>query len=119
MAIQLSGGKWQRLGSLTDEEGRFKMMAIDQRGSLSQAMARASGKEPGQVSFGDMAEVKGALTKVLAPHATAVLTDPIYGYPYSIQHLPPRVGLLLASEESGYSRSGPTGTERKSRLVDD
>ena len=118
MAIQLSGGKWQRLRSLTDQAGRFKMMAIDQRGSLGQAMAQAAGKELQEVSFGDMAQVKGTVTKVLAPYATAVLTDPVYGYPYSIQHLPPRVGLLLASEETGYSRSGPTDKERKSHLID-
>ena len=66
-----------------------------------------------------MAKAKEAVTKVLAPWATAVLTDPVYGYPYSNQHLPPRVGLLLASEETGHSKAGPTGKERKSHLIDD
>ncbi len=30
-AQTLSAGQWQRLRSLTDEAGRFKMMAVDQR----------------------------------------------------------------------------------------
>jgi len=118
MAVQLSAGKWQRLRSLTDERGRFKMMAIDQRGSLRRAIAKAAGKEPAEVSYEEIAQAKEVITKVLAPYATAVLTDPEYGYPYSIQHLPPRVGLLLAYEESGYERAGPEGRERISRLLE-
>ena len=95
------------------------MMAVDQRGSLSQSIARATGKEPNLVAYEDLAKAKETITKVLAPCATAVLTDPVYGYPYSIQHLPPRVGLLLAYEESGYESAGPTGKERKSQLIED
>jgi tagatose-1,6-bisphosphate aldolase len=37
MPVKLSPGKWQRLRSLTDEQGRFKMLAIDQRDSLRRA----------------------------------------------------------------------------------
>ena len=118
MAVQMSGGKWQRLKSLTDEEGRFKMMAVDQRGSLVQALARAAGKEAQQVGFEDVAGVKATITRALGPLATAVLTDPVYGYPYSIQDLPPRVGLLLAYEETGYDKAGPSERERKSSLIE-
>jgi tagatose 1,6-diphosphate aldolase len=115
----LSAGKWQRLRSLTDEQGRFKMMAIDQRGSLRRSLAKATGKEPTDVAYEEMAQVKAIITRQLAPYATAVLTDPEYGYPYSIPHLPPRVGLLLAYEETGYEKVGPTGRERKSKLLED
>ncbi len=118
MAVQLSAGKWQRLRSLTDEHGRFKMMAIDQRGSLQNSIAKVTGRDPKQVTSGDLAKAKEIVTRVLAPYATAVLTDPQYGYPYSIQHLPPRVGLLIAYEESGYDKAGSTGKERKSRLIE-
>ena len=118
MTIQLSAGKWRRLRSLTDEQGRFKMMAIDQRGSLHQAIAKATGKDTQKVTYEDLAKAKEIVTKMLAPYATAVLTDPVYGYPYSIQHLPPRVGLLLAYEETGYEKAGPTGKERKSQLIE-
>lgn len=118
MAIQLSPGKWQRLRSLTDEQGRFKMMAIDQRGSLQQAIARATGKDPKQVAAEDLSKAKEIITKVLAPYATALLTDPEYGYPQSIEYLPPRVGLLLAYEQTGHEKAGPTGKERKTHLIE-
>lgn len=115
--MRLTTGKWQRLRSLTDEQGRFKMLAIDQRGSLSSAIARATNKTPDQVTAQELSQAKAIITKALAPYATAVLTDPEYGYPQSIPFLPPRVGLLLASEESGYAKGGPTGKERKTSLV--
>jgi len=118
MKVQLPAGKWQRLRSLTDEQGRFKMLAIDQRGSLQSAISRATGQNPQQITYQDLARAKGTVTKHLAPYATAVLTDPVYGYPYSIQHLPPRVGLLLAHEETGHKNSGPSGRERKSNLIE-
>jgi len=116
--MAISAGKWQRLRSLTDRQGRFKMMAIDQRGSLRRAIAKATGKEPAQVGYEEIAQTKRIITKALAPYATAVLTDPEYGYPYSIQHLPPQVGLLLAYEESGYERAGSYGRERISKLLE-
>ena len=93
--------------SLADEQGRFKMMAIDQRGSLRQAIARATGREPEQITHEDMARAKAVVTRILAPYATAVLTDPIFGYPTSFEHLPPGVGLLLAYEKTGYDATEP------------
>lgn len=117
MGSQLSRGKWSRLRSLADREGRFKMMAIDQRGSLSKAIARATGRSAEEVSGEELASVKEAITRVLAPYATAVLTDPVYGYPHSFQSIPRGIGLLLAYEETGYERCGVTGRERKTKLI--
>jgi tagatose 1,6-diphosphate aldolase len=118
MDTQISEGKWRRLRSLADGEGRFKMMAIDQRGSLSDAIAKVTNRSPEQVSGEEMAEAKEVITRVLAPYATAVLTDPIYGHPYSFRSMPRGIGLLLAHEETGYERSGATGKERKTRLIE-
>jgi tagatose 1,6-diphosphate aldolase len=119
MATQLSPGKWHRLCSLSDEQGRFKMLAIDQRGSLVKAVAKATKKEPGDVTSEDLATVKQIVTETLAPYATAVLTDPVYGHPHSFRQLPPGVALLLAHEESGHEGAGVQGKERKTRLVED
>lgn len=118
MNAQVSRGKWSRLRSLADGEGRFKMMAVDQRGSLNDAIAKATNRSSEQVSSEELARVKEIITRVLAPYATAVLTDPTYGYPHSFQSIPPGIGLLLAYEETGYARSGPTGRERKTSLID-
>jgi tagatose 1,6-diphosphate aldolase len=118
MDVRVSEGKWRRLRSLADREGRFKMMAIDQRGSMVDAIAKVTNRGKEQVSADELATAKEVITRVLAPYATAVLTDPIYGYPYSYQSMPPGIGLLLAHEETGYERSGPTGKERKTTLIE-
>ncbi len=114
--MQLSAGKWRRLKSLTDEQGRFKMLAVDQRGSLRRALSQAVNRPPNQIPPEALTEVKRLITKVLAPHATAVLTDPEYGYPASLEHWPPRCGLLLASEGTSYERA--KGKGRRSRLLE-
>ncbi|MBM3926797.1 MAG: DUF2090 domain-containing protein [SAR202 cluster bacterium] len=117
MGFEFSAGKWQRLRSLTDEQGRFKMLAIDQRGSLERALSRAGGGNR-EITTEDMARAKEAITKILAPYSTAVLTDPLVGYPYTIQRLPPRVGLLLAHEESGYQPASAGSKERLTELIE-
>lgn len=115
LSAQKSAGKLVHLRRLADEAGRFKMLAIDQRGSLQQALAREVGQEPG---YEDLARFKALVTKVLAPQATAVLMDPVYGYPHSCTHIPRGVGILLACEESGYERTGPGDRERRSQLLE-
>lgn len=119
MIKQVALGKWHRLRSLSDDQGRFRMLAIDQRGSLAQSIAKATGKGLDEITYEDLATVKALITKVLAPYATAVLIDPVYGCPQAYRHLPPRVGLLLATEKSRYQSAGTDGKERISFLIDD
>jgi tagatose 1,6-diphosphate aldolase len=94
------------------------MLAIDQRDSLRRAIATATARAVEAVSDQDLAKAKAVITKTLAPYSTALLTDPTYGYPQSLPYFPPRIGLLLACEETGYEKSGPTGRERKSHLIE-
>jgi tagatose 1,6-diphosphate aldolase len=98
----LSAGKLRGLTRLADDAGRFTMMAIDQRGSLIESLAKSSGRPKDQISFEDVARVKRLVTRELAPLASGVLTDPVYGYPYSIHDLPRGPGLLLTYEETHY-----------------
>jgi len=51
--------------------------------------------------------------------ASGVLTDPIYGYPASVDVTPPRIGILLANEKTGYRSAPDQGEERRSRLLED
>lgn len=113
----LTAGKLLNLKRLADASGRFRMLAIDQRGSLERALQRALGQSQ-KVAPEDLAQVKALVTRTLAPYATATLTDPIYGLPFSLQYLPPHVGLLLAIEETGYlpDESGSKG--RRTTLLD-
>ncbi|MCY4401375.1 MAG: tagatose 1,6-diphosphate aldolase [Candidatus Poribacteria bacterium] len=114
----ISSGKLRGLMKLADASGRFKMMAIDQRGSMVTKLAEVLGIEKTDVKYSDVASLKTLITRILAPNATAVLTDPIYGHPYSVTEIPRDVALLLAYEESGYVSEGVSENERLSNPID-
>ena len=111
MSVTISGGKLRRITRLAGSDGRFRMMAIDQRGSMQKAIQIATGEE---ATYEQVAKMKTMITRILSPNSTAVLTDPIFGYPYSIMDIPRDVGLLLAFEESGYVDDGVGDNERAS-----
>lgn len=104
------------MNRLCDEEGRFSMLAIDQRRSLRRMIARHTGGTAEEVHDDDLRLVKRIVTEAIAPLSTAVLTDPIYGYPSTLGALPARAGVLLSAEVTGYATSGHH--ERRSRLID-
>jgi tagatose 1,6-diphosphate aldolase len=80
--------------------------AMDQRGSLRKAIAKAKGTSEDQVSNDMMSEFKVAVTKALTPHASAILLDPEFGLP-ATKVRAKNAGLLLAYEESGYDNTKP------------
>lgn len=81
---------------MSDDGGRFKMLAMDQTGPIVNPIKAKRGVE--QAAFEDVAAVKGALAQYLAPHATAVLVDPPLGYASSVAKIPARTGLVLSIE---------------------
>src|SRR3982074_450768 len=92
--------------ALSNEAGVIAAAAMDQRGSLQKSIAAAKGVEPKMVTKEMMSEFKIAVTKVLTPHASAILLDPEYGLP-AIDARSPNAGLLLAYELSGYDNTQP------------
>ncbi len=100
-AASLYQGKARGLQACTDARGVIAALAIDQRGSLRQALARAGGKGASAVSDQDLAAFKAAVTRVLTPQASAVLLDPLYGLE-AAEERATTAGLILAYEESGY-----------------
>ena len=104
--MSLSPGKLKRLKALSTPAGIIAAAAMDQRGSLQKSLASA--KNVGQKEIGDemMEEFKSIVTKVLTPHASAILLDPEYGLPASKVRAP-NAGLLLAYELSGYDNTRP------------
>jgi tagatose 1,6-diphosphate aldolase len=100
MAAEMTAGKVRNLKTLADEHGRLKMMAIDQRGSLEQSLGKVLGRE---ATFDEVASFKQLVTEYLSPYATALLTDPIFGYARSVGSVPGNIGLLLAYESTGYT----------------
>ncbi len=110
----LSVGKIRGLQQISTADGIFTMCAMDHRDSLKDMIEKAQGKQPG---YGEMVEYKLDLCTALAPHASAVLLDPIYGAPQCIASgaLPRSTGLLVSIEATGYEG---TSEGRITRLLD-
>ncbi len=102
--MELSQGKIKHLNALSNKQGVIAAAAMDQRGSLRKSIAKAKGVAESEISDDQMAEFKVAVSKVLTPHASAILLDPEFGIPAA--HARARnAGLLLAYEESGYDNT--------------
>lgn len=112
-AAAARAGKWRRLWRLADDDGRFAMIAVDQRMSLK---AMLNGDVSESEACSQLESVKRVVTREIGPLATAVLTDPIYGFPQTQDVLPSGTGLVLAVEASGYVAAGQD--ERRTRLLD-
>lgn len=78
------------------------MCALDHRGSLLKMLSAGQSQGAG---YQEMVDFKLDLCRVVAPHATAILLDPIYGAAQAIAAgvIPRTTGLLVSLEESGYS----------------
>lgn len=102
----LSAGKLRGLMTLADDRGIFKMIAVDQRPPIFKALARHGGRSPDEVGYDEVAGVKALLTEVLAPHATAILLDPVWTHPHALAKVPGRVGLLSTLEDYAFVLQG-------------
>ena len=91
-------GKRRGLQATSSERGLFTILAFDHRGSLRRAMCPQS---PDTVSYSDVVSFKLEVLSALAPRASGVLLDPIYGAAQAVAAggLPGHVGLLVAVEE--------------------
>jgi tagatose 1,6-diphosphate aldolase len=90
--------------ALSNKAGVIAAAAMDQRGSLHKSIASARGVPAEQVTVEMMQEFKIAVSKILTPHASAILLDPEYGIP-AAKARSANAGLLLAYEESGYDNT--------------
>ncbi|MGI8742664.1 MAG: tagatose 1,6-diphosphate aldolase [Bryobacteraceae bacterium] len=104
--MTLSPGKLRRMQALADKKGVIAAAAMDQRGSLQNAIAAAKGVAPEAITPDMLLEFKIAVVRALTPHASAILLDPEYGIP-ATKVRAPNAGLLLAYELSGYDNSKP------------
>jgi tagatose 1,6-diphosphate aldolase len=102
--MSLSEGKLKHMKALSDGRGVIAAAAMDQRGSLQKSIAAAKGVSQDAVTDEMMSEFKIAVTKILTPHATAILLDPEFGIP-ATKARSSNAGLLLAYEKSGYDNT--------------
>ena len=99
--MSVSPGKLKHLKALANSRGVIAAAAMDQRGSLQKSIAAAKGVSPDAVTQHEMEEFKIIVSKVLTPHASAILLDPEFGLPAAAAR-DKNCGLLLAYEKTGY-----------------
>jgi tagatose 1,6-diphosphate aldolase len=102
----ISANKKSHLQKLSTPKGVIAAAAMDQRGSLKKSIAKEKNVDPSQITQAMMEEFKTAVTKVLTPHASAILLDPEFGLP-AAKARAKGCGLLLAYESTGYDQTTP------------
>src|SRR5256884_8402649 len=103
--MRISVGKLRGLQQISDDTGRFTMIAMDQRGSLQKMLHP---ENPKAATYAEMEAVKLGVTEALAPQASGYLLDPEFGVAPTVNRfvLPGRTGLLGALEQSRYEKKG-------------
>lgn len=104
--MSLSAGKVKHMNALSNKDGVIAAAAMDQRGSLAKSLATAKGVPQKDITDEMMQEFKTAVSRVLTPHASAILLDPEWGLP-AARARAKNAGLLLAYEHSGYDNTQP------------
>ena len=104
--MRLSDGKMKHMKALANDRGVIAAAAMDQRGSLQKALATARGVDVHEITPAMMSEFKVAVTRILTPHASAILLDPEFGIE-AARARSSNAGLLLAYELSGYDNTQP------------
>jgi len=84
------------LKKLQNNQGKFTMLALDQRGSFVRAYSETLGKK---ATKKQVTELKKKIIQTVGKYPSAILLDPIYSL--SIAKLVPRA-LLFCVEKSGY-----------------
>jgi len=104
--MKITPGKQKGMQAVSNSRGVIAAAAMDQRGSLKSAIAKDKGGDKNAVTNDMMSEFKTAVTRILTPHASAILLDPEYGLP-AAKVRAKNAGLLLAYEKSGYDNTQP------------
>jgi tagatose 1,6-diphosphate aldolase len=112
--MPLTAGKRNGLKAVANQRGQIAALAIDQRSALRRLFAAATGTPADQIPQELLESYKSAVSRILTPHASAILLDPELGLEAATQRAK-TAGLLLAYEQTGYDTSVPG---RLPRLLD-
>ncbi len=99
--MKMTPGKRKGMEAVSNARGVIAAAAMDQRGSLQKAIAQGKGVDKKDVTPAMMSEFKEAVTRILTPHASAILLDPEFGLK-AAKARSKNAGLLLAYEKTGY-----------------
>ena len=109
----LTPGKLWGMRRMADDNGRFKMTAVDQRPPIKNPIAQHHGTE--EAPYEDVARVKAELIRHLQAQSSAMLLDPHYAIPRGLKFLSPQKGLIVTLEDSLFE---DTALGRKSHPID-
>lgn len=104
--MKMTPGKRKGMEAVSNARGVIAAAAMDQRGSLQKAIAQGKGVDKKDVTPEMMSEFKEAVTRILTPHASAILLDPEFGLK-AAKARSKNAGLLLAYEKTGYDATQP------------
>ena len=106
-------GKWRGLQRISDGQGRFLMLAADQRPPIKNVIARFF--PDGSAPYDEVARFKRLLVHSLQVRASAVLLDPYYCLSGALHALDPGKGLVMTLEDSQFQE---TAGGRLSSVID-
>jgi tagatose 1,6-diphosphate aldolase len=108
----LSVGKFRRLTQCSDAQGALVVLAIDHRDNLVAELQKHS---TSKVDFSAVVAFKNSVIRHLSTSASAVLTDPDYGFPSMLNgDLSGHIGLIAPLEVTDYT---PHPSQRKTNLI--
>jgi len=108
----LSVGKFRRLTQCSDAQGALVVLAIDHRDNLVAELQKHS---PAKVDYPAVVAFKNSVIRHLSHSASAVLTDPDYGFPAILTgDLPGHIGLIAPLEVTDYT---PHPSQRKTNFI--
>ena len=111
--MELTPGKLWGMRRMADENGLFKMTAVDQRPPIKGPIAAHHG---GEAPWEDVARFKTLLVETLQAQSSAMLLDPHYAIPHGLDRFSPTKGLIVTLEDSLFEET-PGG--RLSAEIDD
>tara|TARA_A100001015_G_scaffold236421_1_gene268578 strand:+ start:505 stop:1527 length:1023 start_codon:yes stop_codon:yes gene_type:complete len=99
--MQLSPGKLQGMKRLSDKNGIFKMTAVDQRPPIKKPIAEFLKTQ--EAPWVEVAKFKSLLVESLQDSSSALLLDPHFAIPSSMDILDSKKGLVVTLEDSIFS----------------
>lgn len=111
--MKLSAGKLWGMRRMADDNGLFKMTAVDQRPPIKSAIAKHYGTD--SAPYDDVARFKALLVETLQPKSSALLLDPHFAIPRGLKYLSPDKGLIVTLEDSIFEDAG---SGRRSAQID-
>lgn len=104
--MSISAGKLWGMRRLADAQGRYKMVAVDQRPPIMNPIKEALGLA--EAPYDAVAKFKLLLLEELQADATALLLDPIWALPRGLKTVSPEKGLIVTLESHAF-RDAPEG----------